>query len=542
MQKIFSIFSVLLFCLGLATYTIPAKVLAEDTPAPANLVISEVQTGGCDIYDESNPDICDSEDGQAEFIEFYNPLIHDIDVTGWKVDYISSSGKTITPLYTFDGKAIADSYILLSHGDYYQDVADGEFGIGDSKTSGMLAKSGGHVQIKDDLGQIVDLVGWGDAEPIGSWPSTSAIPPGFSIKRLFPDNPLFALGVIFDVPTKPVEPQGGGYVLNQSSNDGEDNSTGDNQNSNDNSSNDSSSNDASGGQGAGPLSSCNGVKISELLPNPAGSDIGHEFIELHNPTGGSIDLIGCKLQTSANTKLYEFTEGRLQPGQYSAFYNDKTGLTLANSGGGKVYLIDTDDTEIYQADYPSDLDDDISWSLINGSWEKTFSVTPNKANELLESKPCPAGQIRNPDTNRCINITEEAAGLSSCPEGKERNPATNRCRNITSLASALKACATDQVRNPVTNRCKKISGSTSTLTPCNPGQERNPQTHRCRKTSAASSSGALNDVKDVLSVSSKNTANWVATALAVLGALSYAVFEWRNEILEQLGILRSKFS
>ena len=72
--------------------------------------------------------------------------------------------------------------------------------------------------------------------------------------------------------------------------------------------------------------------------------------------------------------------------------------------------------------------------------------------------PCPEGQERNPETNRCRKIkTEEDTALKPCPEGQERNPETNRCRKIkTEEDTALKPCPEGQERNPETNRCRKI--------------------------------------------------------------------------------------
>jgi hypothetical protein len=532
--KMHKLFKILLFLAFLPCLLTPglSRVLAEDI-ASSKILLNEVQTGSLS-------------DAKEEFIEVYNPSDSDLDMNGWNLEYLSASGLTVTPLYSFSGDIPGKSIILLAHEGYYQAKADGFFGIGDSKSSGLLAQSGGHVRLKDSGGNIIDLIGWGSAlNP--ETETVAAMPAGSSAERLidcagqpidsndnssdFALNAMPTPGTLGNVITSGCDDDNQG---SQNGGDSGNDGTGDDSGSSDN-------NDT-GGQGAGPQTSCDGMIISELLPNPAGTDSGHEFIEIHNPTKDIIDMAGCKLQTSTSSKIYEFADLKLQPGQYKAFYNDKTGLTLANSGGGSVYLIDTDDTEIYQVDYEADLGDDVSWSLIGSHWTQSFSVTPDKANELLESKPCPAGQTRNGDTGRCINIIEEAAGLAPCSEGKERNPATNRCRNIASLATALKACAANQVRNPVTNRCRKIDGSTSALAPCKPGQERNPQTHRCRKAAATSSAGNLNDVKDVLSASSENTANWTVAALAVFGALSYAIFEWRNEIFQQLGIFKSKFS
>jgi len=43
-------------------------------------------------------------------------------------------------------------------------------------------------------------------------------------------------------------------------------------------------------------------------------------------------------------------------------------------------------------------------------------------------KKCKTNQIRNPKTNRCVNI--KANKIKTCPEGKILNPKTNRCVKI----------------------------------------------------------------------------------------------------------------
>lgn len=284
-----------------------------------------------------------------------------------------------------------------------------------------------------------------------------------------------------------------------------------------------------------PLNSCQGIIISELLPNPAGSDSGREFIELHNPTNKPISLESCRLSTSANTKVFIFEQFSLTPGQYIALYD--TGLTLENSAGGSVFLIDTDNTELNQVDYPLNLDDDVAWILADNNWAATFLPTPNEPNVLVADKPCPVGETRNPDSGRCISLAVEAAGLTVCKAGQERNPQTNRCRNVTSLATVLKACDVGQTRNPETNRCRKAEASS--LTPCKEGQERNPETNRCRNVSSLSSDD-VTDVKDVLAASTADKSSWFLAVGSMAAAFGYAIWEWRNEILQQLFGIRQK--
>lgn len=301
----------------------------------------------------------------------------------------------------------------------------------------------------------------------------------------------------------------------------------------------------SGGSGSGSDqsqidNSCSGLVISEVLPNPSGADSGNEFIELYNPTKNPISLKGCSLEVGSNS--YKFNDNSVKNGTYKAFYDDLTGLNLPNSSGGTIYLLDADNTELDKVSYQANLDDDVSWVLSNYTrkWSISYASTPNTENEIVTVEPCPSGQIRNQETNRCNNIISDSS-LSKCPSGKVRNPDTNRCRNILSAVSALTPCKTGQARNPETNRCKSILASSSSLKPCAANQERNPETNRCRKV-GATLNASDSKVKDVISeVESDSPMSWFAAGFSAVGAIGYAFWEWRNEFFEKLSAIKSKF-
>ncbi len=320
---------------------------------------------------------------------------------------------------------------------------------------------------------------------------------------------------------------------------------------------------------------CQGVTISESLVNPVGTDTGHEFIELHNTLATAVSLQGCSLQTSASSsKLYTFGDISLAAGSYQAFYDSETGLTLPNASGGSIWLLDATN-ELQAVTYPADPEDDVVWTLADGAWGLSYTATPNAANILTASKPCPAGQVRNTETNRCVtemSDTTTASGsspsLTACDPGQERNPETNRCRAVTTATST--ACPAGQSRNPETNRCRVTTAATANVTACKAGQERNPETNRCRNTTsgvsdtkacptgqernpdtnrcrkvtaAGTADGTkLSDVQDIASSSPTSKPYWLVAVLALLAALGYGVYEWRQEITtfvsKRLGKLR----
>lgn len=298
-----------------------------------------------------------------------------------------------------------------------------------------------------------------------------------------------------------------------------------------------------------PSVTCEGIVISELLPNPAGTDTGHEFIELHNPTNEVINLKGCDLQSTASTtKTYTFGDLSLQPGEYRSFSDATTGISLPNSSGGTAWLLSPTD-ELQAITYPANMEDDTSWAVSGSTWATSYTPTPGAANVVTPLKPCDdPTQVRSADTGRCSTPTSDATTSSTtaaatsgtasaptpCKEGQERNPATNRCRNIaTATAATQSACKAGQERNPDTNRCRNIASSGTTAKECPTGQVRNPDTSRCKKaTTSATSSAGIKSVKDM---ATSNTASHgkpygLIAVIVIIGAIAYAIYEWHQEI------------
>lgn len=290
---------------------------------------------------------------------------------------------------------------------------------------------------------------------------------------------------------------------------------------------------------------CDGAVISELLPNPDGTDTGNEFIELHNPTDKAIFLESCVLKTSANSKQYVFQFGSLlAPGEYKAFYDSLTDLSLANAAGGEVLLVGTSADFVVQ--YPADMKSGHSWSLVDNTWHDTTIITPNAGNQLpvpiLESTEseddelaaCGPGRYRSPETNRCRNIQVATAAVP-CDPGQVRNPDTNRCRSIVSLASSLIPCREGQERNPETNRCRTIESAVSTT--CQEGYERNPETNRCRKIPAVlAASASVGDPN----LESQGRLSYVFLSVMSVFVFGYGVYEYRRDVANTIAKIKAK--
>jgi hypothetical protein len=264
------------------------------------------------------------------------------------------------------------------------------------------------------------------------------------------------------------------------------------------------------------------IRITEILPNPAGADTGKEFIELHNDGDTDIDLYGFIIQYgSTGEKQEKITKHIvLKSNSYYALTSADAPYVLPNTTGF-VRLLTADLVLMYDAPAYENPKDDQAWASFDDSWRYTKLLTPGTENrEYIEEavltievtttpKPCAANQYRNPETNRCRAIATVAV-QTACKAGQYRNPETGRCRTVATVTQP---------------------------TPCKEGQERNVETNRCRNIRKL----ATVDY-DILAAKPSTQANYgyifLSVAAIVLAILSYAVWEWRAEIRKFLVRLR----
>lgn len=151
----------LLFALILIFYQFTPKASSQTD----HVVISEVQIDGATSTDE--------------FVELYNPLSGDVDLTGWRLTRSTSSGNESTLANSLSGTILGHGYYLIAHPDYDGSVsADENY----SAPSNSLATNN-TVTIYSDAGITpVDVVGMGTAS-VNETASTLVPGDGESIER-----------------------------------------------------------------------------------------------------------------------------------------------------------------------------------------------------------------------------------------------------------------------------------------------------------------------------------------------------------------------
>ena len=524
-----------------------------------------------------------------EFVELYNPNDFEIDISSWRLEYMSSSGSSwsskirgeqhVEPNMVIEPKGF---YVLATenyHDAYPDQTVDRTLSSGSAEGGGHLRLLRPSEEIEDEW-IVLDLVGWGSAENIWEDTEPADVPPrGASITRCFEDDAIVNTDnnyLDFVVNEHPMPGEGVDCPEQDGVEDDDEHESGegseeDNGEKDDSSGEESDESEESEGSDGTPIA-CENVIISELLPNPEGPRSNypredHAFIELFNPTEDFIPLDNCGLQTSANDNIHWFEDIELEPGEYRAFYERDTGIMLPVGVGGTVYLLSTDETELDSVTYSENSPEGASWSWFgNGDWRYSYSPSPNEVNIEQDLRPCPGenqernpetnrcrtiedegdefepcgpGRERNPETNRCRSVESASAQLTPCGPGRERNPETNRCRNIDSGEPDYVPCGPNQERNPETNRCRLVESASSSLEPCGPGRERNPETNRCRRIAVANSS-AINSVEDVNVVSTGAPTNWWLAGVVGFIAILYGAWEWRYDIANVYRRLRKR--
>lgn len=129
-----------------------------------------------------------------------------------------------------------------------------------------------------------------------------------------------------------------------------------------------------------PASSCLGLHVSELYPNPPGVD-NDEFIELMNDSDEEITTGSCAVFTSA-TRSYKIPPGTIIPrGTWLSLPKSQTHLTM-NNGGTTVRLVDSDGTELDRAVYGT-AREGLSWALNDNAWAWTAQPSPRQKNVMV---------------------------------------------------------------------------------------------------------------------------------------------------------------
>lgn len=131
-------------------------------------------------------------------------------------------------------------------------------------------------------------------------------------------------------------------------------------------------------------------KINEIYPNaPGSSELGFEFIELHNSGTTDLDLSAFQIKLKDKASQLDLS-GSLAGGEYKTFI---TPFALTNSGSTiQLLQLQADQTVVIEeVAYGAGAEEDQSWSYFSEGWELS-PITSNAINQRYATEPidvCP---------------------------------------------------------------------------------------------------------------------------------------------------------
>lgn len=168
------------------------------------------------------------------------------------------------------------------------------------------------------------------------------------------------------------------------------------------------------------------VWISEVLPNPVGTDTGNEWIELFNPTDQSLSISDLKVTRQSGTTLGTVPANTTLPGKgYYLLIN--LASSIVNSGDTLLLLAGT--TELDRITYPADMAEGQSWSRETAEQGRvTDQPTPGAENSFPSSEEAAADQT----------AATEAPTAAASVASTKATAASTKAKASTSKAAAKK--------------------------------------------------------------------------------------------------------
>lgn len=275
----------------------------------------------------SNP--AGADDG-SEWVELYNPGGAPVDVSGWSIQSGTSTFSVVFPLP--NGTMIpAQGYLLV-----------GESNVSNVNVNAVLALNLGNATSNSDGLRLVDCAGTARDTVIYGTPNTDSWKDdsGAVATSMAPGNAADGTSQARKVDGVDTDLSGADFAFDSTPTPG-------------------AANDPAPDTGTGTCSTGVAVKINELMPDPAGTDAGNEYVELYNNEATSVDLSGWNLVAGTSTfnDKFAFPSGTtLAPGDFllvgqanvagAVLHDDAITLGNATSNSDGVRLEDCKGTVV----------------------------------------------------------------------------------------------------------------------------------------------------------------------------------------------------
>ncbi len=125
--------------------------------------------------------------------------------------------------------------------------------------------------------------------------------------------------------------------------------------------------------------------ITELLPNPVGSDTDNEWIELHNSSNQELPLSGVIIHDSSASRYTFPVATLLAADQYLVLGRTISNIAL-NNDADSVILQDNQGIELDRVDYQETAVEGSSYALVDDQWAWSNKPTPGAVNTIPENQ------------------------------------------------------------------------------------------------------------------------------------------------------------
>lgn len=234
-----------------------------------------------------NEFVADPADNDVEWIEIYNATNKEIDLSGWIIENGSKTKTNLSGLLGIDGNARLKVV---------------------SSPAGILNNAGDLIIIRDNLGNLIDQVSYGDWDDGDKSNNASIAGDPFSVARKFDGYNTFNNANDFAVTKKPTKNVSNIIYIE----------------------------DEVSQETKSKFDFSDDIFISEILPNPIGNDAKSEFIEIYNAGKRDVNLAGWSLSNEDNKKNnFEkiATSTIIKAGEYLTFSRQQTKIVMYNDSG-----------------------------------------------------------------------------------------------------------------------------------------------------------------------------------------------------------------
>ncbi len=318
-----------------------------DDSHPINKTAQQIVSSGTILINEF---VADPTTGEDEWIELYNKNDFDVNLSGWK---IIDGAETATALNGIIGSNFDNRFLVIE------------------KPKGKLNNTGDAIILMDYKNDIIDAVFYGNWDNSLSENNAPVAADPYSVARLNDGITTYNNKndfIITQTPTKGLPNQ----ITPLKS---EENQTAVNKNS---------------VKETEKINYDDLITINEIYPNPPGSDLETEWIELKNIGQIEVDLADWQIQ-DASKKTYEidkkdFNSTIIKPNEFFVIKRRISGIAL-NNDKETLKLIAPDDKTMQTIKYSEseNIPENVAYA-INESGEWIFTTTPSENKENIITK------------------------------------------------------------------------------------------------------------------------------------------------------------